>query len=955
MAYLGSDLGSEPEADSFSDATEQSESEEEDGGYTYATWKEDLGTCLDAIETTGDFAACKGYSAFVNPGLEVAGAPIPLPLTPRDAQAIRAACRPAPYGKGEATLVDESVRKTWELGRDEFRLAHQPDWDAFVADVLLRDVAEKGLGMQSSDIRAEPYKLLLYEEGSFFRRHRDSEKAPGMVGTLVVCLPARHDGGDVRLSHAGKSRVFATSRSSAYGLTALAWFSDVTHEITQVTSGYRLVLTYNIIQTGGPSKSAGSLAKQHKQLQKTISEWKVKYNSTKRLFYCLEHQYTQSRLSLENLKGRDHAVCHSLYSLCLENGLYLLFVYLTYSKEEGYYGGEDSLTIRSMHGCNGSLIAEDLDVEQEEIIGNNPYEDGHSRDPDSESEGEYTGNEGMPNTLRYHDTAAMIVSREYLYAILDEEDGDGRAIYWVIQPNLAKDSTNASSRSFDLKIINRILDSPRRLDHTVLSDIYRWAVESKLEDLLRRVVRASVSISAVDELLITISELVNRNYKADSSPKPDWDVLLGEYESSVQGLSEFSSIYHKAESLLGCDALKESLRGWWSSVEERKFESKASLDLEDLDFVMKLITSHSADLRWIQSSQAVQWYSTSVSCLYGYKEQHGNRSQINAIISSLIPKLSDRGTKHLLYALMERLANASRDGKLEHAVAITKDLVESAQPKLALETADFFVPKWDRNRNFAGRQSTSFVRCIEHCLQLGLGAQAERLLDASSQGPSLSAGRPSNHPVDVGAVEELLRALASSLPRYGMRPLGCVGDLFATLLRTYVYADAPTAPRRLPGWAHRPRGCGCEDCRDLDRFLSAADERVGRFSVNKDKRQHIEYRLPRYYDKSREIFSCSLDQKRKPYTLVITKTRQGREFEEDAREYRETLEQFEQRVRPLRLKYVEQSMGEARYRELVMLENLQDSTSQRSLAEQDEKRKAGDPADDLPSKRSRLR
>ncbi|RYP35809.1 hypothetical protein DL767_003664 [Monosporascus sp. MG133] len=901
MAYLGSDPGSESEPDSVSDATEQSESEEEDGESTYTTWKEDLGTSLDAIETTGDFAACKAYSAFVNPGLEVAGTPIPLPLTARDAQVIRSACRPAPYGKGEATLVDESVRKTWELGRDEFRLANQPEWDAFVADALLRDVAEHSLGMPSSGVRAEPYKLLLYEEGSFFRRHKDSEKAPGMVGTLVVCLPARHDGGDVSLSHAGKSRVFATSRSSAYGLTALAWFSDVTHEITQVTSGYRLVLTYNIIQTGGPSKSAGSLAKQHKQLQNAILEWKVKYNNTKRLFYCLEHQYTQSSLSLENLKGRDHAVCHSLYNLCLENGLYLLFVYLTYSKEEeGYYGGENSLTISSIHGCEGSLIAEDLDVGPEEVIGNNPYKDGHSRDPDSESEGEYTGNEGMPNTLRYHDTAAMIVSREHLYEILDQEDGDGRAIYWVIQPNLAQDSTDASSRSFDLKIINRILDSPRRLDHTVLSDIYRWAVESKLEDLLRRVIRASVSISAVDELLITISELINRDYKTDSSPKPDWDVLLGEYESSVQGLSKFSSIYHKTESLLGCDALKESLRSWWSSVEERKFESKASLDLEDLDFVMKLITSHSADLTWIQSS--------------------------------LIPKLSDRGTKQLLYALVERLANASRDGKLERAVAITEDLVESAQPKLALETADFFIPKWDRNRNFTGRQSTSFAQCIEHCLQLGLGAQAERLLDASSQDPSLSAGRPSKHPVDVGAVEELLRALASSLPRYGVRPLGCVGDLFATLLCTYVYADAPTPPRRLPGWAHRPRGCGCEDCRDLDRFLGAADERVGRFSVNKEKRQHIEYRLPRYYgDKSREIFSCSLDQKRKPYTL-----------------------RFEQRVRPLRLEYVEQSMGEARYRELVMLENLQDPTGQRSLAEQDKKRKADDPADDLSSKRSRL-
>jgi hypothetical protein len=37
-----------------------------------------------------------------------------------------------------------------------------------------------------------------------------SEKVPGMFGTLVICLPARHDGGAVNLRHAQKSKVFRT-------------------------------------------------------------------------------------------------------------------------------------------------------------------------------------------------------------------------------------------------------------------------------------------------------------------------------------------------------------------------------------------------------------------------------------------------------------------------------------------------------------------------------------------------------------------------------------------------------------------------------------------------------------------------------------------------------------------------------------------------------------------------
>ena len=89
-----------------------SSSDEEAVDKMYTGWKDDLAACLDSIDTVGDFAASKTYPSFVNPGIEVAGAPIPLPLTSHDAQTLRAACKQAPYGKGEETLVDESVRKT---------------------------------------------------------------------------------------------------------------------------------------------------------------------------------------------------------------------------------------------------------------------------------------------------------------------------------------------------------------------------------------------------------------------------------------------------------------------------------------------------------------------------------------------------------------------------------------------------------------------------------------------------------------------------------------------------------------------------------------------------------------------------------------------------------------------------------------------------------------------------
>ena len=45
------------------------------------------------------------------------------------------------------------------------------------------------LGVLSNEIDSELYKLLVYEKGSFFKKHRDSEKTRGMFGTLVVNLP----------------------------------------------------------------------------------------------------------------------------------------------------------------------------------------------------------------------------------------------------------------------------------------------------------------------------------------------------------------------------------------------------------------------------------------------------------------------------------------------------------------------------------------------------------------------------------------------------------------------------------------------------------------------------------------------------------------------------------------------------------------------------------------------
>ena len=86
-----------------------------------------------------------------------AQAPIGLPLSAEVAKKIQAG-HASPYRKGSETLVDESVRKSWECG-----IRHGQN----------RSKAAPGGSPgpwpegRTTQLKAEIYKLVLYEEGTF--------------------------------------------------------------------------------------------------------------------------------------------------------------------------------------------------------------------------------------------------------------------------------------------------------------------------------------------------------------------------------------------------------------------------------------------------------------------------------------------------------------------------------------------------------------------------------------------------------------------------------------------------------------------------------------------------------------------------------------------------------------------------------------------------------------------
>jgi hypothetical protein len=76
--------------------------------------------------------------------------------------------------------------------------------------------------------------------------------------------------------------------------------------------------------------------------------------------------------------------------------------------EESYDEDEEySITLSNVVLPSGEEMFSQIDcLDSEDILTEMPFD----RDADSEDEGEFTGNEGMPNTYRYHDAVWHLIA-----------------------------------------------------------------------------------------------------------------------------------------------------------------------------------------------------------------------------------------------------------------------------------------------------------------------------------------------------------------------------------------------------------------------------------------------------------------------------------------------------------------------------------------------------------------
>lgn len=220
-----------------------------------------------------------------------------------------------------------------------------------------------------------------------------------MFGTLVIALPSPHNGGQVVAKFGGQTRYLVTEKTSDYGFSYLAWYvmkralisfaycnryADVEHSVKPVASGYRMVLTYNLVASDAQFPSASTLGDKSTRVGKILERWQdlggesISAQSMS-LAYILKHEYTQASLRVGLLKGKDRDKWRFLYQACSARDCRLYLAQLEYTRSGGcdddgheYHSIADdcstSLKLPFVYDENGLEVASGLELDASQVV-----------------------------------------------------------------------------------------------------------------------------------------------------------------------------------------------------------------------------------------------------------------------------------------------------------------------------------------------------------------------------------------------------------------------------------------------------------------------------------------------------------------------------------------------------------------------------------------------------------
>ncbi|KAK7964052.1 hypothetical protein PG988_011026 [Apiospora saccharicola] len=894
---------------------------------TLTSWKQNLGRTINAIETFGDVAWSKSFQNIVLPGLRVGGTPISLPLTtPRDIDVIRNACDQASSDHGDERVADEAVKKTWAIGRGGFSFSN-PNWPNFVDGLL----EEASWDRRPQGVRAELDKLVLYEPGSSFMPHMKSEKAPGTIAALAICLPTAHKGGDVHLSHSGQAKVLVTSHASAFEVTTLAWYSDVTYEVKEITSGHRVVAMYNVVLAGVQTNEASAVGilQQQAKLESILGHGHAHYENATRLFYQLSNKYRGSTLSLDGLKGHDRARVHALQKSCASCGYVLLLANVTKTRteyeEKNQYLDNELYRLDYVAACDGSVVGLGGEFDPKSFIGSKPYHNDRDADSVDRDERNYT----EPTGYSYHDSrlananyagslqAAVIVRKDDLPIFLNfkylSKDNIAR--------NVAKLITTVFYNPGDPPVHNEAFEHLRQLMGMAITDSARTNTLSHFygghpypfggDSYGQAPPKDSWDMGSLGPVLSRLA--LHLDQDSMGGLEEDWDKHLGKLITSLPDMEKVEKALDRIGNAINRSDTRESLQAWRNSLADARFNIRR-LDLAASDCLMIITLLQSGkDLDWIHE------------CLLPALKNGTSKSIILALVPSLLSSTGIEGK--------EAMAKVILDGTMERLELDASDLASTVEHG---PITDPTRPRWstlDSASDYDNSQVASFMKLVKACSASGFTEESSTLLDTCCRNVA------ELHEVQERWAEFFLKDILDTLKQVGGPAPPSFKPLFERLIRHYVLAGIPGYPAKPVGWAHKRR-----ECPDSASLAGVHDRADASLSAGWGFRKHIESQLQPQH------FRCHTTKSGAPHTLVVTKM--GTEYQVEEAKHMRDIMKLDKRLEPYRDSSVYQSLGDELYNEIVMLEKLRLAPSERESAMPLEYGAAGASALGIPAQGS---
>lgn len=486
------------------------------------------------VENPGTFSVT-GQLTSIPPGIKVKDVGIiSLPIVQHQAKELIHFSEQAPYGRGEDTIVDTDIRKVWQISAENFSVTN-PQWlDALQATI--RDIG-KQLGLSNCQITFEPYKLLIYEQGSFFTQHRDTEKIPNMFATLVINLPSIHQGGELIVSHGGLSQQYTFANNDGLHPDFVAFYADCYHEVQPITSGYRVCLIYNLaIANREQQPQLSTQTESNEQVGQFIQHWIEEKHDNPSLIYLLEHSYSEEHLCLNNLKNGDFAKASVLLTEAARHGCQAFLCLVSYYRssygDTPYYGhsrrshyydedeeefdegdfeeyGSDEEMIYAHHFISATghkINIKRWVLTEDELLASIPLLEGEGRQC---TISEATGNEGATKELWYHRGAVIFWPINRDLDIVAKADNAYKIDF--LKRTLQEEKLSDSNRHSIIQLASTLIEKPAYNDESIFSELLVLGDQCLLKKYLHQLMKARSFRNMNNQEFISIAEFCGWN------------------------------------------------------------------------------------------------------------------------------------------------------------------------------------------------------------------------------------------------------------------------------------------------------------------------------------------------------------------------------------------------------------------------------------------------------------